>query len=131
MTKPQMTKNRIIDETVHFYASDPSRRSISRDGKTCFYHQADKKTDKVLQCAVGRCLTDSASVRYNGTVGGNWNTDSELDNALQKRYRGHSREFWDDIQGLHDASRNWTKTGLSNRGRIRVRNLKQKWSNAG
>lgn len=112
----------IIDETIKFYGDDTTRRSKRGNGdkvgdNVCAYNGADGK-----HCAVGRCLTKEALKlnpdRHDDTnVGSVWSTIELLDHDLQPQYRGHSIQFWESLQGLHDGDANWNARGMTDIGR--------------
>jgi hypothetical protein len=127
----------IIDETVAFYGDDPKgRRSLglsSVGNVTCFYHGEEGK-----KCAVGRCLTDSGLEKAHefeksppptGASVKEFDSKFELELNLIEVYRGHSIDFWKDLQALHDHDRMWGKFfGLTEDGHQYVEVLKQKYA---
>lgn len=132
----QLTKTEIINETVAYYSEDVNRRAIKALG-SCFYHLVFDGVIK--QCAVGRCLIDSNKVQKNvdsaddSSADAVWNTSAALDEDLKPEYRGHSLDFWTDLQKLHDDADSdgyWdSNEGLTEIGRKRVAELLAKWEN--
>lgn len=49
------------------------------------------------------------------------------DLKFKPAYEGHSKEFWQSIQGLHDSDQNWDENGLSDEGMITVKYLMEYW----
>lgn len=117
----RLTAEEILDETIAFYGADPAgRRSTVR------VHQEMTTTESCRyvspegnRCAVGRCLTERAakeaarhhntrSVGYLAEITTPW---SSFDPLLRPRYRGHSLDFWSDLQALHDNEIYWVKGG--------------------
>lgn len=115
------TKLQIINETAAFYGADPSRRGLDDDGG-CVYKATVKGV--VKHCAVGRCLL-KPSARSNGPVLLVFDGRAGLDENLKPEYQGHPLSFWADLQNWHDNERNFTKTGLSDRGKKILRELKE------
>lgn len=131
-----MTKIEIIEETIKFYSEDPSRRAVKtrKDGSSyaCVYVYGKRR------CALSRCMSPEFLEKYGeiindkGSIGEGLSKylseelHIDLDEALLPKYRGHSEDFWSDIQAMHDISENWDKNGLTDRGRTFVTNIKQK-----
>lgn len=122
-----MTTLEIINETVEYYSKDTSRRAATKQG-ACFYFQISTGN----MCAVGRCailpeeLDNSLFTTANIFLFRKLEiSDEEL---FKPEYRGHSVEFWIDLQRLHDNNLNWNESGLSPRGKEQVVILKAKYS---
>lgn len=102
-----MTKIEIINETVQFYNSDPSRRAIEQN--TCKY-----LADNGNKCALGRCFTEDAIAKL-GNYQGSVTTlvydlnlqEEDFQLLLKEEYRGHSINFWSNIQKYHDHYYFW------------------------
>lgn len=118
----QLTKVQIINQTVKFYSADPSRRSVDKLGVCSFNgHNGKEET----HCAVGRCLLNKYK-RQGVTMPANDSTADglasvygyeSLDELLLKKYRGHSLDFWSDLQLLHDKKEYWNSKGLTTKGK--------------
>jgi hypothetical protein len=135
-----MSDYEILVETANFYNADPiGRRSVipneaaPEENYRCEYNGANGK-----HCAFGRLVkTDAESqaiieaqngsgVRY---ISGNLiSKNKDLDSILLRQYQGHTVEFWEDIQQLHDRNRYWTATGLSDKGIEFYNSLKDKYA---
>jgi len=121
-----MTKTEILEDTIKYYKTH--KRGITADG-SCV-----NLTNRGSMCAVGRCiekeligkLKNVEDIAVEGlTVELGMRTTDE---CLQAKYRGHSEEFWEDLQHLHDHNLHWldnrsggshlTETGLKNVGLI-------------
>ncbi len=117
-----MTKKEIIYETVEWYKTHP--RSVRHDEYGhyvgCYYFYPGR--ENTTMCAVGRCIdplqaeliklkdiNDSPASALSHIVGG-------LDKVLKEQYRGHSENFWDALQELHDMDSYWDKKKLSTAG---------------
>ncbi len=116
-----MTKQEIIKETVDFYSADINRRSIGiyQGEWRCMYNGSDGK-----KCAFSRCC----GLIPNEMEG--WSAYKVLEkdsNILLEQYRGHSKDFWNDIQQLHDYATYWTESGLSEQGQLTVEQLYNKY----
>lgn len=125
----QLTKIEIIESIMEIYINDPSQRSIDDDG-TCLYNGPNG-----THCAVGQCLLPEYQEQGTELKKNYANIDNlvlnnsciYLDDMLQGQYRGHSEEFWEDMQRMHDASRYWNSNGLTSVGEKEFSNLKQYW----
>jgi hypothetical protein len=114
------TKHQIIDETVAYYSEDTKRRAVT--GQSCHYFQ--KETGNM--CAVGRCANDPQKLDgscYFKTLSAKL-SDEEI---FKPEYRGHSVEFWSDLQFLHDENSHWDEKGLTPEGKEYVKNLKENY----
>lgn len=108
----------IINETVAHYNSE--NRGTDQHGYCEYFSEETGNA-----CAVGRCMKNPKK-GYEGTfddlVAGNFKQTD-----LKPEYRGHCKEFWGDLQSLHDDESNWTKKGLAARAKKLVSELKNKW----
>jgi len=121
-----MTKQAIIEETAAFYNSG------NRGQTSIGYIYVNKYGNK---CGVGRCMTDDGIAVFGGFGDDVIELEkkvkdsySGLDDILKEEYRGHSVDFWADIQGFHDNSENWDKEGISFRGLASKAFLLEKYS---
>jgi len=124
------TKLEIIEETVEVY-SKVSKRAVQ--GDVCSYYLNGNT------CAVGRCCEDpqelerqSLKINSLGANAFSINMDlGGLDKWLKPKYRGHSVNFWADIQLLHDNPTYWKSTllggGLTQAGVNFVERLKREY----
>ena len=75
------------------------------------------------KCAVGRCLIEGKKICFGGMQKDPIFAEIEvdqidnLDSHLLPEYRGHSVDFWQELQYWHDADYNFTETGLSEMGK--------------
>ena len=110
---PPMTQEQIVLETIAYYARNP--RAVDHKTGSCLY--LDRETG--AECAVGRCLTRAALVRSADVIGGV--ADIGLaDDTLQPQYRGHVRDFWVELQRLHDSNENWSPADAGSSDVVRV-----------
>lgn len=124
------TEIEIINETIEYYGSDPSRRAASERGFGCFYQHSKNGN----RCAVGRCIDVEAHVPgHHGTVGTFGGIFSELAEHFKKAskpipflpgYEGHSVEFWVNLQVFHDATTHFDDNGLTEEGLAYVNTLR-------
>lgn len=121
------TKPEIINETAQYTLKT---RGYDNTFGGCKY-----LTDDGKMCAAGRCMTKEAAEFYTKR-GGSVVTiaedlfvkeSKEFDSLLQEEYRGHSVEFWQDLQTFHDVSRNFTDDGLTEVGEKRLQELRDKY----
>lgn len=130
-----MTKLEIIKETADYYSENPSKRGLNiitdslgnkHPGQYVYITEDGK------MCAVGRACINPIDFQYS--VGGqgletlygeedNFNLDPEL----KPEYRGHTPEFWMDLQDFHDISKNWDEKGLTEIGHIHLNQLLEKY----
>jgi hypothetical protein len=130
----QMTKLEIIEELFdNHFVKNPNKRGVSEfEGRPiCVYYKADTRN----KCAVGMCLTTKAlshigREHFEGDVRDLDDfLSNNLDYYMKDQYRGHSLKFWDDLQTLHDSTRHWTNTGLSDEGQEQLADLKKRYAN--
>lgn len=120
------TPNSIIDETVKWYETDVRRRAVvfKRSGSTVHYKTPDGRT-----CPMGRVMTlDGIKVFGRSPAPADavleqaydqFREDTSLGDpqwCLHKPYRGWSKEFWFDLQKLHDIDKFWDRKGLTTAG---------------
>lgn len=122
-----MTKKEIIEETVAYYGEN--ERALSEEG-TCHYLIDNK------MCAVGRCLTPAALEKWGSLKGSVSTLRDELrisgetfENTLQDQYKGHSIDFWNQLQQLHDVDENWCNGKLTDSGERVVEYMIKRWCN--
>jgi hypothetical protein len=113
------TKHQIIDETVAYYSEDTKRRAVV--GYACHYFQ--KETGNM--CAVGMCAIDPQELDGSCYFAALKLSDEEI---FKPEYRGHSVEFWGELQALHDTNTHWDENGLTPAGEEYVKKLKEKHS---
>lgn len=111
------TIKQIIEESKEYYRTHPhsKERKDLQDSRTyhsCFYNLiVDNKI--ISHCIVGRCLLEKYHVLdLKGNDCDNCtlvidNKASCLDDMLKPEYRGHSEDFWDMLQELHDIDCYW------------------------
>lgn len=113
----RLTKKEIIEETAEEYNSKNRATAylMSAELAVCKYI-----TENGKMCAVGRCMKNpvdrSAQIdvvyrRFGG------------DDLFKDEYKGHSVQFWTDLQNFHDTKKNWNKNGLSKRGETTKKHL--------
>jgi len=113
------TKLEILEETVKYYAEDLSRRGYDDVEDECRYFITKNK-----MCAIGRVAKNPREFekRFKGESVAS--IRESLDQFLKPEYRGHSINFWDELQMLHDTDENWCEEGLSDRGKEVVEEIK-------
>jgi hypothetical protein len=115
-TKQQMLD--VLDETIKFYGEDVSRRGVQDSSGGCVY-----RTDDGKRCAVGRMCTPEQMEIAERCVDG----VSELNHKL---YRAdlptfQPRQFWSNLQCLHDDIYFWNKEGgLTDKGERAVQSFR-------
>jgi hypothetical protein len=99
-----MTALEILEETIEFYQNNP--RSIDSTSGACKY-----KSDNGNECAFQRCVETDLS-EYEGLNAVMGKTDIQF----KKGYEGYPKEFWNEIQWLHDHDDFWQDNKLSENG---------------
>ena len=107
------TKLQILKETFNYYNEDVSRRAINNT------NGCDYLTEDGRMCAFGRCEIEH-SLDFNGMGGvhSRFHNEDEMNDALKEEYRGHSMEFWADVQSFHDDFNvlYWDGEGITPKG---------------
>ncbi len=123
----QKTYEDVIKETVEFY----SKNDRAVDGFTCMYLSAEGN-----MCAVGRCLKPDVLEKVNDFKGDSeslvtdFTKDGDITELLQEEYSSlNNKEFWGDLQFLHDSADYWKDKKLTERGKLKVEVLLEKYSN--
>jgi hypothetical protein len=111
------TKIEIIEETAAYY--NLGNRSVTKSGR-CYYNGPDGK-----QCAFARMCIDPTQLKEGLFAGNQLHVFGE--EILKPEYRGHSLLFYDALQWLHDNQKNWTYDGLSEWGKHKVAEMKNRW----
>ena len=109
-----MTKVEIINIVASHY--NLSNRATNHRGQ-CQYITSDGK-----MCAVGMCIEDDKIQHLKGAIMDviGLNDEWGLQVILKEEYRGHSVDFWTELQALHDIEGHWTDEGLSKEGKKEV-----------
>jgi hypothetical protein len=110
------TKREIIQETADFYGADPTRRATDALGA------CEITSSNGSHCAYGRCLLAKYQEEWKGCAGPDLSWDHK-DECLLPEYGGHEGSFWQHLQNFHDNPENWTATGLSNVGQLKLAEL--------
>lgn len=111
----------IIDETVKYYSEDLSRRAYV-PGLGCQY-----LTDDGRMCAVGRCLENVKEIAKYYNCGYVVDSIHESNLNFKPQYQGLTKDFWTDLQSLHDPDRYWNSKygGLTQAGQEWVHSMKE------
>jgi hypothetical protein len=151
-----MTKREIIEEVMKGYIEDPSTRGIDSSTSfynACTYY--DSQTGN--KCAVGKCLDEEflelaiknhlcgTELPLEGSIHdieskildceeGLMDLDELrmprvncIDDMLAEKYRGHSTQFWAELQTMHDGLHNFDEKGLTETGEYKYKKLLEKW----
>ena len=115
------TKLQIINETIYYY-SILGRRGVQNGHTNCVYF--DDKTGN--KCAFGRyCADGKAKLLQQMGFQSIHSIFVDVDNFLLPQYHGHSKEFWQAIQILHDKESHWKEEGgITEKGLIYADNIK-------
>lgn len=140
MTTRLRTKTEILEETAAFYGEDVTRRAVRKPGAantSCVY-----KTDDDRRCAFSRCCTEegvellheicNSGMGINGAISSLYKhrlilRSDDADALLKPQYQGHTLEFWNDVQDLHDVNNDWDCNGITPRGQDKLNSLLSKW----
>ncbi len=126
----QLTKTDVINEVVEFYGKDPkNRRSIAireNGSESCKYKGENNKC-----CAFARYVNDESKTllvegKNSGTMIDELGYDILKDNVKHIQ----DRDFWYDIQQLHDSKICWDfkNNGLSEDGNYQINKLLDKYN---
>lgn len=123
MSKSMVT---IILETIAYYATNPRGR-VSFSGGCRYYIEG-------RMCAVGRCAKNALQLQVI-TDAVAYSAYADLhdnvfygDSFLKDEYRGHPKEFWQDLQNLHDDDSYWTGPALNSFGIKQVESMLKKYA---
>jgi hypothetical protein len=116
------TKLDIIKETFDYYNEDPSRRA--KVNGRCEYLNSEGN-----MCAFGRCEINPpiSETGNSDAVDNRFSHEEEMNGALKEEYRGHSMEFWEELQDLHDSDFYWLEDKASEAGQSLYRSLVAKY----
>lgn len=116
-----MTKIEIIEETVVYYKANP--RSITKSNSCVYFNE-----ENGAMCAFSRCCTEESVKQLHDFCEGNGVSGIDhFNNFLKEEYKGHERNFWVDIQILHDSGSYWDGNELTSLGIEEVAKLKNKY----
>jgi hypothetical protein len=116
------TKLEIIEETANYY--NLTNRGVDEYG-CCVYY--DKDTGNM--CAVGRCLIQPKKLKDKELTVDNLFKTSQGFRRLKPEYKIKDQNFWMYLQLFHDNNANWTKKGLSTKGKAHLKKLKKLYKN--
>ena len=138
-----LTKVDILNEAFGpdgSYSTDPYKRGL--DGSRCLY-LVPTDDDSARCCSVGRWLLPEWADRVDYDLVSADDSDVRalerfvrrthsltLDDILEAEVRGHSTDFWDDVQDLHDKPGFWTEIGLSKQGALQFQTLLRRYHEA-
>lgn len=126
LTSDQERMLKILNDTVAYYGSDPSRRAVSYSGR-CQY-----RTPEGNKCAFGRYIRDDVYEPWMecGIVGVLLLALKErgltLNDILVEEAQGLSESFWFRLQLLHDNPKYWSDTGLLAAGATYILSIQDK-----
>jgi len=92
-------------EILEYVISEICAQGRATNGSHCCLETNDGK-----RCAFSLCITDDSRKalilsNYSGAVSGL--SDWEIEQYLKPEFHGHEREFWENLQVLHDVATNW------------------------
>lgn len=130
-----MTKYQILTETACFYDLKNRGIEVLPSGVECSRYLIPEGSTRN---AIGHfMMEDIDTIHYNdGFSESIYSAISDyddvydiddLDSYLKEEYRGHSLEFWNDLNKFHNDSDNWSDDGLSLRGLNEWNKLKIKY----
>lgn len=106
-----MTIKEIVEETIEYYKTH-------KRGRNKITHVCEYKTSTGERCAIGRVMSNKGLKTALNDMWGEIREDNvaesgfkNLDEALMIKYRGHSEDFWCDLQTLHDSDKYWIPNG--------------------
>lgn len=118
----------VIEDVVKFYSENPiERRSYDNENGLCFYYKNGKS------CAVGRYINNvqdfvKENIMYSTEGVGTLLTDFGYFKIFKKEvHHLNNKNFWLDLQILHDTKIYWDKNGLTNDGEIYYQLIKKRY----
>lgn len=132
-----LSKAQIIEDTVAYYSKDPKgRRSFINDMPD--YEGCAYLSPNGNRCAFGRYMVDEVVEEIQNEYHSIWSiyydfnkTETDKDGILGwplvEEARGHSLQFWIEVQNLHDIDEYWNNEGLTGQGKKRLERLREKW----
>lgn len=121
MESNKKSKIEIIEEISNFY--NLTNRGIING--QCTYESSTTGN----KCAIGRYMIDTSKLVDETTLSVIDLAKSEgtFDKLLKPEYKGHDKIFWNELQNFHDSTYNFTKTGLSEIGKLEKLKLIERW----
>lgn len=122
-----MTKLEIIDQAIeHIKQQGRAFKPVEIEGKVinrCVYYTAEG-----LRCVHSIFVEDDIAKGAKGSAVSVINEHG--DKCHKPEFRGHSVEFWQNLQYIHDDADNWKEDNkmLSEIGEKRLHFLKEKYS---
>lgn len=119
-----MTKHEILDKIASSYTG--KNRSVTPSGLSCLYKGAQGK-----ECAFAMMVKEESKNKLLEGIGAsNLFADKCItQDDLKPEYQGHSLEFYNSCQLLHDCLEYWDTTGLSKSGESALILLKEEYEN--
>lgn len=106
-----------LGETANYYNS--KNRAMAKEGENLCLYTPIKGRSK--GCAIGRHIKDKKLCAKLDTMG--VVTEKKVFKKLPKKLKKLGQDFLDAIQLLHDYRENWSKTGLSAKGKSLVKRI--------
>lgn len=117
------TKLQLIDDLLKPYIDNPKSRAVITisSGTSCSYLTKDGR-----KCLVGQCMLPGPWQKSVASASGLFSLFKEED-VFREEYRGHSVNFWSEMQYFHDHNGFWNYSGLTETGKLRLESIKQKY----
>ena len=107
------TKKYFLFEMVAYFSQDPKRLRATKANSDEITSQCYYRTDKGLQCAIGRYIPRE---NYRPSLEG-WGVSDIMGNStLPQEIESLGEKFLSQVQALHDSGLFWTDKGLSEEG---------------
>lgn len=127
----------IIDKLTKIYIKSPKKRAtgeVKLSNGTIHKYSAYRIIDgeKEKRCIVGLCLRTGEWLEFEGNIQDIFkhicNENAKKFNLLfLPKYKGHSVDFWMDIQKFHDEEEFWDKKSLTESGKEYLNKLREKY----
>ena len=114
----------VLEETKNFYSKDPSRRATQQTvfGMACTY-----QTSNGNRCGVSRYLKEGFLEAHPEVIEDNPGAfDLIADYGSPMKLLNEHPKFWNMLQLFHDDRDNWDGEGLTERGEVKYRLIKQR-----
>lgn len=120
--KTEKTKIEILDDVVDHVKKQGGVAYSEEDGM-CLYTTKDGKT-----CGHSMAINPTKRKLLKGELSAKTVIDKYGDNIHLKKYRGHSDDFWSEVQNFHDGG-NWNEDGtISEVGDAVLSEIKNEYS---
>jgi hypothetical protein len=123
MTELKQKQLAFLEETVNFYNSDNRTFEVDEEGNEfkCVYYMEGKPG-----CAIGRKIEDKELCKkLDSERAGTGVSNDHIFNQLPIQLKELGKDFLHKVQQLHDSGINWDEKGISEFGKLKVKDIKE------